>query len=340
MADTLFITGAGGYITGTFLTIFAEAHPTTPIRALVRSNDQAERLRSFYAPKNVNVTPIVGSLDDSALLKAEAARASVVVQGCGDHLEGIMALLEGVSQHQKAGRSPTPRKDPVFVHISGSSNVRDPDLAFGDLLPRAYSDIDDLDEILAFGPERTHVTLENTIRGFSEKNNVKIVILAPPTILGHGAGALRTETYQLLWYNAIIENGASFLVGKGENVWSVVSVKDLGRAISFVVDEALKEGNGRLNYGRRGYYFIESFEVSLRERAQAAATRLAAQGLIKTDKVQLLPVEDVKARLGEFMPYLVGSSSRCRADGLKALGWTPQDLDWKPLIEEVGGKRA
>ncbi|CAM1510728.1 Fc.00g034110.m01.CDS01 [Cosmosporella sp. VM-42] len=310
MNDSIFITGAGGYIAGTFLTVFVEAHPTTPVRALVRSDNQAERLRSFYVGKSVE--PVVGPLEDTALLSTKVAQATIVVQGCGDHLHGIKALLEGVLEHQSAKKE------------------------FGNF----YSDIEDSDEILALAPERTRVPIENTIHSFSDENNVKTVILAPCTILGHGAGALRTETHQPLWYNAIIDNGAPSLVGKGENAWSVVPVKDLGRAITFVVGEALKEGNGRLEFGRRGHYFIESFEASLRERAQAVAIRLVTQGNLTTSEVQMLDVKYANDRWGDFMGYLVGSGSRCRADKLKTLGWKPQDLDWKPLVEEVGGKRA
>lgn len=40
------------------------------------------------------------------------------------------------------------------------------------------------------------------------------------------------------------------------------------------------------------------------------------------------------------MGYLIGSSSRIKADRLKALGWKPLDFDWKVLVEEKGGKRC
>jgi nucleoside-diphosphate-sugar epimerase len=334
MEPILFLTGASGYIGGTFLTLFHQKHPQILVRALVRTSEQAERLREFYQH---NVEPVLGSMQDFELLSSEASKASIVVQGSGNEREGIIALINGIAINP-ANSSTSLR--PVFIHISGSSNVTDPQLPMGDCLPKAYSDVDDLEEILAFGPERNHVTLENKIRELSEERNVQSLILAPPTILGHGLGAMKTETFQVQWYNTIIELGTSFLTGKGENVWSVISIRDLGEALVFFVEEALKGENSRLRYGRDGYYFIEAFEVKLMERAQAIGERLSKEGKIKTKNVKLIPAKELEDKLGSFFPYLVGSSSRCRADKLKGLGWKPKQLDWRVLVEEHGGIRC
>ncbi|KFY34390.1 hypothetical protein V494_06805 [Pseudogymnoascus sp. VKM F-4513 (FW-928)] len=331
---TLFLIGASGYIGGTFLTFLTKAHPTMSIRALVRTEKQAEILRSFYGTA---IEPVIGSLEDSDLLRIEASKANIVVQAAPALETAITALTEGAALNP-SNKSPRRSERPVIVHISGSSNISHPVL--GDLLPRVYSDVDDLAEILTLDPGRIQVPFENAIRRLSKENNVQSVIISPPTILGHGKGAIKTETFQVGWYNAIIENGASFLLGNGTNVWSTVSISDLGRAILFVIDEILKGEQSRIEYGDSGYYWVEAFEVSLMDRARAIGERLFKEGKIGTPDVELKTLEDVTARWSVYMGYLIGSSSRIKADRLKALGWKPLDFDWKSLVEEKGGKRC
>jgi len=330
---TLFITGATGYITGTFLTLFHASHPSIHIRCLVRDEYQAALFTSSYPS---NITPVIGSLSNTALLRAEASKASVVINGTGEKIEVLTALIEGISLNP-LNISAQESSRPAFIHISGTSNVSHDVL--GEKSPRVWSDVTDYDEILHLDESRTQMKSDNAVRSLSKELNVRSVILAPPTILGHGLGVGRTETHQLLWYNAILENGAPFLLGKGENVWSVISVKDLGRAIEVFVDEILRGGD-RLGFGNQGYYFIEAFEVSLMERAVAVGDRLVKEGKIKNGEVELLSENEVERRYGGFMRYLVGSSSTVKADRLKALGWKPMEMDWKALVEEHGGRRC
>ncbi|KFY19132.1 hypothetical protein V493_08120 [Pseudogymnoascus sp. VKM F-4281 (FW-2241)] len=330
---SLFLIGASGYIGGTFLTLLTKAHPDLSIRALVRSEEQAEILKNFYG---CAITPIIGSLEDSNLLRTEASKANIIVQAAPSLNSAIVALTEGAALNPSNKSLESDR--PVIVHISGSSNISHSVL--GELLPRVYSDIDDLSVILALDPSRIQVPYEKAIRALSKEKNVRSVTIAPPTILGHGKGAIKTETFQVDWYNAIIENGASFLLGKGTNAWSTVSISDLGRAILFVIDEILEGEQSRLEYGDSGYYWVESFEVSLMDRAKAIGERLFKEGKIGTPDVELKTLEEVTSKWSAYMGYLIGSSSRIRADRLKALGWKPLDFDWKLLVEEKGGKRC
>lgn len=331
---SLFLTGASGYIGGTFLTFLTKAHPTMSIRALVRSEEQADVLRKFYGSA---VTSVIGSLEDSDLLHAEGSKASIIVQAGPGMDTAIAALIEGAALNP-SNKSAKESDRPVFVHISGSSNISHPVL--GELLPHVYSDVDDLAKILALDPSRLQVPLDNAVRSLSKEKNVRAVIISPPTILGHGKGAIKTEKFQVGWYNAIVENGASFLLGKGTNSWSTVSISDLGRAILFVIDEILEGERSRLEYGDSGYYFVEAFEVSLMDRAKAIGERLFKEGKIGTPDVELKTLEEVTSKWSVYMGYLIGSSSRIKADRLKALGWKPLDFDWKALVEEKGGKRC
>ncbi|KAF2804141.1 uncharacterized protein BDZ99DRAFT_545377 [Mytilinidion resinicola] len=140
MAPTIFLTGASGCTGGTFLTVFHQRFPEIRVRALVRTPEQIEILRAFYGP---TVEPLLGSLDNKKLLAAEASKATIVFQAGANHEDAIVALVEGIAT------SPENKSlSPVFIHLSGTSSLTDPALPYGELNPKVYSDVDDMEEVL------------------------------------------------------------------------------------------------------------------------------------------------------------------------------------------------
>lgn len=332
-SPALLIAGATGYIAGTFLTEFHHAHPSIPVRCIVRDGSQAALITNLYSS---NVTPIVGSLSDAAFLQREAAKASVVINGTGPNGDAIQALIEGLAKNPLNAAAKASEK-PVFCHISGTSNVTH--YVLGEASPHIWNDLTEYEELMSLDESHKQVKSDNIVRRVSKELNVNSLILSPPTILGHGTGPGKKETVQTLWYDAIVEAGAPFLLGKGENIWSVVSVRDLGKAILFLVDCVLDRSE-KLEFGHRGYYFIEALEVSLMDRAKAIGKRLTIEGKFQSAEVRLFSEEAITKRHGPFFSYLLGSSSRVRADRLRSLGWQPTELDWKALVEEHGGHRC
>jgi hypothetical protein len=70
----------------------------------VRNRDKASLLES------VGVRPVIGSLDDAALLSAEAEKADYVIHTAdsADHMPSCRAILDGMKK----------RKDnPILIHI-------------------------------------------------------------------------------------------------------------------------------------------------------------------------------------------------------------------------------
>jgi nucleoside-diphosphate-sugar epimerase len=331
---TLFITGAHGYIGGTFLTVLKRSQPSILVRALVRDNAQADALSTFYG---WTVTPVIGALEDLEFLKQEAAAADIVIQASGDNRDSVLALMEGVALNPK-NKSDNTMERPIFIQISGSSSVGHGVL--GENSPRAWSDITDWDDILELEETRTSVGTDKAIRKLSIKKNIRSLTLTPPTILGRGLGAGRIETHQRTMYDIILKNGAAFLGGAATNAWSTISIEDLGRACVFLLEEARKGDESRVQFGEDGYYFIEGFDLSLVDRVKACAERLYREGKIPTPEVQMKSIEDIRAEFGDFAVYLFASSSRCKADKLRALGWEPLDLDWSRMVQEAPGYRC
>lgn len=329
----LFITGALGYIGGTFLTVLKRSQPSILVRALVRDSTQAELLTNFYG---WTVTPIIGKLEDLELLKIEASKADIVIQAAGDHTEAVLALLQGTTLNPKHLSKEFIRR-PLFIQISGASNVSYAIL--GEKSPKIWSDIEHWDDLLALPESAISVRTDNAIRALSVSQNIRSLTLAPPTILGRGLGAGRTETFQRLLYDNVLKNGAAFLGGAGTNVWSTISIEDLGRACVFLLEEAQKEGS-KVQFGQNGYYFITAFNLSLRERMEAIGARLYREGLIPTKKIEMKSIEEVEGQFGVFGKYLAASSSLVKADKLAALGWEAVDLEWLRLVQEAPGYRC
>jgi hypothetical protein len=331
---TLFITGAHGYIGGTFLTVLKRSQPSILVRALVRDSAQAYTLSTFYG---WTVTPVIGSLEDLEFLKREAAAADIVIQGSGDNREAVLALMEGVTLNPKNKSGKTIDR-PIFIQISGSSSVGHS--VRGENSPRVWSDVTDWDDILKLEESRISVGTDKAIRKLSVEKDIRSLTLSPPTIIGRGLGAGRTETHQRTMYDIILKNGAAFLGGAGTNAWSTISIEDLGRACVFLLEEARKGDESRVQFGQDGYYFIEAFELSLADRVKACAERLYKEGRISTPNVQLKTVEDIQSEFDTFAAYFFTSSSLSKADKLRALGWKPLDLDWLRMVQEAPGYRC
>jgi hypothetical protein len=75
----------------------------------VRSAEQADELTAL------GITPVIGTLDDSALLADQARAADAVINAASsDHRGAVQALLDALRGSNK-----------VFLHTSGSSIVGD-----------------------------------------------------------------------------------------------------------------------------------------------------------------------------------------------------------------------
>src|ERR671934_2164770 len=114
----IFITGANGFIGGAVAsTLIAAGHR---VRGLVRSKAKADAVAAH------GVEAVVGSLDDAALLQAEARAADAVVNAASsDHRGAVEALIAGLSGSGKP-----------LIHSSGSSIVAD--LAMGEPSDRIF----------------------------------------------------------------------------------------------------------------------------------------------------------------------------------------------------------
>ena len=115
----VFVTGANGFIGGAVAAaLIAAGHK---VRGLVRNKAKAGAVAAH------DIQAVVGSLDDAALLQAEAHAADAVVNAASsDHRGAVEALIAG----QIGSGKP-------LLHTSGSSIVAD--LAMGEPSDRNLS---------------------------------------------------------------------------------------------------------------------------------------------------------------------------------------------------------
>jgi hypothetical protein len=110
----------------------------------------------------------------------------------------------------------------------------------------------------------------------------------------------------------------------------------VGDAVAFLAGMALEIGDCRerqVGVNLEGYYFVQTGDLSMMERALAVSERLGLGG------VESISVEEAK-QIHPFGHIMWGCGERTRGDKLAELGWKPKQTDWKVLMEEKGGARA
>jgi len=165
----IFLTGANGFIGGAVASaLIADGHT---VRGLVRSKAKADAVAAY------GVEAIVGSLDDAALLQAEAQAADAVVNAASsDHRGAVEALIAGLSGSGKP-----------LIHSSGSSIVAD--LAMGEPSDRIFHEATPIEP---HADKAARVAIDRLVLAAS---GIRSVVLCNTMIYGNalGAGAERPD---------------------------------------------------------------------------------------------------------------------------------------------------
>lgn len=290
----VFCTGASGYIGGSVAAHFAAAgHKVT---GLVRSPEKADAVRAF------GIEPVMGTLDDVAVLSQAAKAADVVVNAASaDHKVAAVALLDALAGSGKP-----------FVHTSGSSVI-------GTRSKGQRSDAV-FDEDTPFTPSPARVAraaLNELILSYRDKG-CRPVIVCPSLIYGIGHGAGRDSVQVPLLIKLAKKRGNAAHAGPGENIWSNVHIDDLVTLYALAIE--------RVPAG--GFYFAENGESSMREACEAINRMLGFAG-----PPMAMSMEEAAAEWSEGTAEdTMASNSRVRAVRARQLGWKPQA---RSLIDEI-----
>ena len=281
----VFITGAAGFIGGSIATGLVKAgHNVT---GLVRSTEQAAEMTAL------GITPVIGTLDDSALLTEQAKKADAVINAASsDHRGAVETLLAALCGSNK-----------TFLHTSGSSIVGDASggkssdvIYFEDNLPAPTVD------------KAARVAIDNLILA-AAKDGVNSAVICNTLIYGHSLGVKRDSVQLPRLLKQARKSGVVRHVGTGQNIWSNVHIEDVV-ALYLLALEKNVPGT---------FYFVESGEAAFVDMTTAIAEAL------KLGKPQDWPLADAEAEWGyEMANYGLSSNSRVRGKhALELLGWAP-----------------
>jgi nucleoside-diphosphate-sugar epimerase len=282
----VFVTGAGGFIGGSIAAhLVRHGHQVT---GLVRRPEQVDEL------KQLGIEPVTGSLDDRALLTAQAQAADAVINAAdSDHRGAVEALIAGLEGSNK-----------VLLHTSGSSIVGD--ASGGQATETVYYE-DTLPEPTA--DKAARVAIDNLVLAAARKG-VRSAVLCNTLIYGHGAvpSAKSVQLPRLLAQAR--KSGVVRHVGPGRNIWSNVHIDDVADVYRLALD---KTPAGT-------FYFIESGEASFLDMTTAMASALGLGA------PQDWPLDEARKEWGyEMASYGLGSNSRVRGKHARELlGWAPK----------------
>jgi nucleoside-diphosphate-sugar epimerase len=280
----IFVTGANGFIGGAVASALVAAGHT--VRGLVRDNAKAAAVAAQ------GVEPVVGTLDEPALLQAEAGAADAVVNAASsDHRGAVEALIAGLAGSGKP-----------LIHSSGSSIVAD--LAMGEPSDRIF------DETTPFAPlpdKAARVAIDRLVLDAAGAG-IRAVVLCNTMIYGHALGPPAQSVQIPALVRQANASGVVRYIGRGFNRWSNVHIADVA---ALYVLALVKAPAGTFMY-------VESGEAALGEIAAAIATRLGLGA------AQSWSAEQAIAAWGRAMAvFSLGSNSRVRGKAAAALGWAP-----------------
>ena len=279
----IFITGANGYIGGAVAsTLIAYGHR---VRGLVRSKAKADAVAAY------GVEAVVGSLDDAALLQAEARAADAVVNAASsDHRGAVEGLIAGLAGSGKA-----------LIHSSGSSIVAD--LAMGEPSDRIFHEATPIEP---HADKAARVAIDRLVLGAS---GIRSVVLCNSMIYGDALGPPARSVQIPALVAQAKASGVARYIGRGLNRWSNVHIADVAALYALVITRA-----------RAGtFMYVESGEEALGEIVRAIAARLGLGA------AQSWSAEEAIAAWGRNMAvFSLGSNSRIRGKAAADLGWSPR----------------
>jgi nucleoside-diphosphate-sugar epimerase len=279
----IFLTGANGYIGGAVAAVLvARGHH---VRGLVRDITKAAAVAAH------GVDPVLGTLDDAALLQAEASNADAVINAANsDHRGAIEALIGALAGSGKA-----------FIHSSGSSIVAD--LAMGEPSEQIFVEDAPLEPL----PDKAaRVAIDRRVL---DAPGIRSVVLCNSMIYGNTMGPPAQSVQIPTLVRQARASGTVRYIGRGLNRWSNVDIADVAALYALALDKAAPGS----------FMFVESGEESLRGIADALAAKL------NLGAAQPWSADEAIAFFGRNSAiYSLGSNSRVRGKAAAALGWQPQ----------------
>ncbi|KAK4445507.1 hypothetical protein QBC34DRAFT_358311 [Podospora aff. communis PSN243] len=339
---SLLLTGATGYLGGTFLShLLASTHPlisTLPITIPIRDPTAAPTFTS----KSPRLTPLLfPSLSDTASLRSAAAQHDIVIHNAnGYHTPATKSLIEGLAlRKQSTGR------EVYYIHTSGTSSFGDWPISKiythppGTVLhdgdnAQLYEELKKLENIQPYSQRTSDITVIET----GKELGVHTYIVVSPTDYGIGKGWFNTLSLQApALMRAAMELKRAVYVGDGEEEWDHTHVEDLADFYEILLGKIL-EGE-KVPEGERGVYFATSGTHTWKGLSEEIGRVGFELGVLDTPEAGGIGMVEFEKRWlgGRGMAELAfASRSVCVGELAKQMGWKPKrtDEDWWASVKE------
>jgi len=254
------------------------------VRGLVRSSAKAGAVAAH------GIEAVIGSLDDAALLQAEAQAADAVVNvASSDHRGAVEALIAALAGSGK-----------IFIHSSGSSIVAD--LAMGEPSDQIF---DEATPITPLAEKAARVAIDRLVL---DAPGIRSLVMCNSMIYGHALGPPAQSVQIPALARQAKASGVARFIGRGLNRWSNVHIADVAALYVLALAKA----------PARTFMYVESGEEALGEIANAIAAKLGLGA------AQSWSADEAIAAWGRNMAvFSLGSNSRVRSKTAAALGWSP-----------------
>ncbi|MHB8302026.1 MAG: NAD-dependent epimerase/dehydratase family protein [Acidobacteriaceae bacterium] len=284
----IFVTGTTGFIGGSLgQRLVTNKHQ---VYGLVRSESKARQL------EQAGIRPIIGTLDDAAVLTEAAHHADAIIDAASaDHPGSVQTFIKALTGSEKP-----------FIHTSGSSIVCD-DARGESENPTTYHD----DSYIQPTPIReARVAIDRSVRFAGISHGIRTVVICPTMIYGTGRGLQKDSDQIPKLIRRSKERGAGVYIGKGLNRWSNVYIDDLVDLYLLALEKA-PSGS---------FFFAENGEETFKRIAYAVSQALGFQG-----KTESWNADDAIAQYGDWARFALASNSRVRSvNARRLLGWSPK----------------
>lgn len=240
--------GATGFIAGDLLYLLAKTHPEYAITCLVRTQENADKVRSKYP----DVRCVLGSNDSDEVIQSEVEKADLIIRKSGacsavlmcadtaistDDIPSITSISTALKKEKTKG---------FYIHTSGCGMLCYKALPNAERYGKMYDDIDDLEDLLNFPREAIHRDVEEIVVDLAQSNPdlIKVAIVSPPGIYGRGRGPINTHAMVIPFFSQMLLKAGHGFISEPLCGWDHVHVHDLSR-LFLILAEAADAGGGK-----------------------------------------------------------------------------------------------
>ncbi|PYH93097.1 hypothetical protein BO71DRAFT_450984 [Aspergillus ellipticus CBS 707.79] len=325
MTHNILLTGASGYLGGTVLARWKDAHlpPYSAFYALVRSAEQGETVKKYGAePRIININDH-DSITRTIIEKEITMVYFLIDAYTATHQPALIKALGEVKK--KTGKE---------VHFLNTTGPKQSSRHGGILIDHPFSDTDphlyemqkDAKSLHDFVGESVNANV--TVIDAAEANGVRSYIFAPCLVYGKGEGfGNLTSIQDVDIVRAATKLRQVFKVDNDDPIWPVCHVADTVELYLHILRKILCGED--IGYGKNGFFLATSGSVHWNKIYGAMANSLAKRGLVDDETVRQATGTD-QTKMAESLsvpsaavPVLMGGRCFFTAEHGRKIGWKP-----------------